>query len=155
MGDRRSIEVRFWTRVTLGDGCWLWHGAHQPDGRGAIGYKGELTTAPRISWLLHFGEIPNGLHVLHKCDVPACVRPEHLFLGTNLDNIKDAQAKGRLKGVGRGTRGEKSPSAKLRESDIIKIRAETGTLKSIGELYGVSLAAIHKIRKRKSWAHIP
>lgn len=90
----RSITERFWTKVVKHlKGCWEWKGATHEFGYGRI----DNQQAHRVSWRIHFGDIPNGLGVLHQCDNPPCTRPDHLFLGTPLDNSKDAVAKGRMK----------------------------------------------------------
>lgn len=88
-----SIFFRFFDKVLVGDGCWEWQGYCDVDGYGR--FKGEEQMAPRMAWRLWYGLIPDGMHVLHKCDHPPCVRPDHLFLGTPLDNAKDRDAKGR------------------------------------------------------------
>jgi hypothetical protein len=151
MGDRRPLTERFWCRVTVADGCWLWHGAHQPDGRGVLGMNGKLQSAPRVSWHLHYGDIPVGMHVLHQCDNPPCVNPAHLFLGTNLDNIRDAQKKGRLRGSNGHLCGDNSASAKLTWNDVDEIRNSVEILRVLAARYGVSISTIHLIRKRKIW----
>lgn len=99
-----SIQERFWKRVNkngpvpahcphLGP-CWLWAGSG--DGRyGSVSVNGRVVKAHRVSFELQFGEIPAGLMVLHHCDNPACVRPSHLFSGTQSDNLKDCASKGR------------------------------------------------------------
>ena len=80
-------------------GCWLWLGCVQPKGYGDFFvHKGLHQLAHRISWQLYIGEIPDDLCILHKCDIPSCVRPDHLFLGTRIDNNEDMIAKGRYKG---------------------------------------------------------
>lgn len=83
----------FWSKVTKGDGCWIF-GAHLAS-QGYRVFQG--TSAHRFSWALANGPIPVGMSVLHRCDNPPCVRPEHLFIGTQKDNMADASAKGRLK----------------------------------------------------------
>lgn len=97
-----SLEDRFWSKVDTngpifkGSPCWLWTAFVNKKGYGTIRIsRGSMGMAHRVSWLLTYGEIPNGLHVLHKCDNPPCVNPEHLFLGTALDNNRDREAKGR------------------------------------------------------------
>lgn len=75
-------------------GCWLWAGGTDSFGYGFFRHAGEVT-AHRVSYTLHIAPIPKGLHVLHKCDVPECVNPAHLFLGTQIDNMKDCARKGR------------------------------------------------------------
>lgn len=89
--------ARFWAKVVKSEGCWLWTGFKKSTGYGVRSWKnrrGERTH--RIAWMLERGEIPPGLHVLHHCDTPACVRPDHLWLGTHAENMKDGHEKGRF-----------------------------------------------------------
>lgn len=93
---RLPIEVKFWKYVNKTEGCWLWTGKAQREGYGAtVGEESKMVSAHRLSWEIFNGPIPAGLWVLHKCDVRICVRPDHLFLGTNQDNIKDRVSKRR------------------------------------------------------------
>ena len=92
---RCSVDDRFWVKVDRGDGCWLWRGATN----GSYGFVtrfGRVMGAHRFAWLDAIGPIPPDLWVLHHCDVPLCVRPDHLFLGTQSDNMLDASRKRRL-----------------------------------------------------------
>lgn len=85
----------FWSLVRKGDGCWEWIGEKHPDGYGQMTRERKTLKMHRVSWELANGEIPSGMFVLHSCDTPWCVRPDHLFLGTQADNIRDAMHKGR------------------------------------------------------------
>ena len=81
-------------------GCWNWTESTAPNGYGRMSYNGTTDYAHRLSWNAHFGVIPDGLHVLHRCDNPTCVNPEHLFLGTHQDNMDDMMRKGRRGNTG-------------------------------------------------------
>lgn len=98
----KSVEDKFWGRVVKADGCWSWTGAKDKNGYGT--FSPSATTGPlrahRFSWEIHRGGIPTGLCVCHHCDNPECTNPEHLFVGTNKDNMEDKTRKGRV--VGRG-----------------------------------------------------
>lgn len=97
-----SLVERFWSRVkVMPEGCWEWTGWKNPLGYGGIGADGRKLKAHRVSWVIHFGEIPEGLSVLHRCDNPGCVNPADLFLGTHPDNMRDMTCKKR--GVGSKT----------------------------------------------------
>lgn len=97
---RRTIspEIRFWENVKKSDTCWLWIGSTRPNGYGRMEVSRENKTyaTHRFSWELHNGVIPDGLFVLHKCDIPLCVNPNHLFLGTQNTNMKDRSTKKRF-----------------------------------------------------------
>jgi hypothetical protein len=112
---RWSLDDTFWPRVNkTPDGCWLWTGRINGGGYGEITQKTVpgIKLTHRLSWVLAHGPIPKGLLVCHHCDVRACVRPDHLFLGSHHDNLMDASRKGRLKGRynGRGPRQKPAPT---------------------------------------------
>lgn len=88
-------EVLFWAKVEKTATCWLWKAQQTHNGYGRFWLKGKLQRAHRVSWQLHFGDIPLNQFVLHRCDTPQCVNPEHLFLGTQQDNVNDRERKGR------------------------------------------------------------
>lgn len=94
-------EQRFWAKVKKTDYCWIWQGkatCGKSRKYGQFSIKNKSVEVHRFSWQLANGPIPKGMNILHKCDNPICVNPDHLFIGTNLDNIKDKMAKGRWKG---------------------------------------------------------
>jgi hypothetical protein len=94
----RSIDRRLWDRACPepNTGCWLWTGSVIEDGYGRLkGHTRALVLAHRFAWEATFGPIPDGFQVLHECDTPPCINPDHLFLGTHTDNMRDMSAKGR------------------------------------------------------------
>ena len=129
-------------------GCILWCGAVKENGYGVLNVEGRTKYAHRLAWEEANGPIPAGVHVCHKCDVTACVNPDHLFLGTPAENMADKVGKNRQ------CRGESRPLAKLSEDDVRAIRAAKGTLAEIAEKYGVRFQTVHKVRARISWKHV-
>lgn len=114
----------------------------------------------RVSWELHNGPIPDGLWVLHHCDNPPCVRPDHLFLGDHAANMRDAVAKGRTRPASRIAhlpRGESHHKSKLTESTVrdIRTRHSSGTpIRRLAREYGVTQSAIQSVVRRQSWRHV-
>ena len=110
--------------------------------------------AHHVSWELHHGPIPKGLHVLHKCDIPACVNPDHLFLGTQADNMRDKVKKGRQP----YRRGEEVQASRLTAQQVVDIRHDYAlgveTHRSLGKKYGVSHHTIGVIVRRNGWTHL-
>lgn len=147
-----------------GEGCWLWTGwKGGPDGSkyGYIsvgGRAGRGCRAHRVSWELHHGPIPEGMHVLHKCDVPLCVNPEHLFLGTRSDNMQDMISKGRDKSVTHPElvrKGEAHHNARLTLPHVSNIRmllALGARRSAVAEWFGVSHSLVEKIGQGRLWA---
>jgi hypothetical protein len=131
------------------NGCVYWTGTCCPKGYGKSHYKGETRTH-RISWMLFKGDIPKGLHVLHKCDHPSCVNIKHLYLGTNQDNMNDRTLRGRT--VVPDNRGEKSGTAKLNINQVNEIRsAKRGTITVLAASFGISRSAAYAIRTGARW----
>lgn len=132
-------------------GCHLWSGTTDPWGYGALTVKGVTAKAHRLAYEFECGEIPKGLSVLHRCDIRVCVNPDHLFVGTRADNMRDMWAKGRGKG---SPKGSKAHAAKLTEADVLAIRASNDFHSRLAEHYGVDSKTIRCIRKRTTWTHI-
>lgn len=136
-------------------GCWLWLGLTNEKGYGLVyvrvGEKIRNRKAHRIRWEVHHGPIPEGLCVLHRCDVPGCVNPAHLFLGTLAENIADMVAKGRNRTGARKTLN----GAKLGEAEVRLIRSSTANGHDLAAELGVHWHSIWRIRTRRTWQHVP
>jgi hypothetical protein len=147
----RPFEQRFWERVQRGDGCWIWTGFVPADpGYGRIWKNGRNEGAHRISYEIAYGPIPDGMSVCHRCDNRACVRPDHLFAGTQVDNIRDCVAKGR----NRPPRGTRQGRSKLTESDVREIRSRAArgeTNEQIAADFSISGPQVGRIHRRESW----
>jgi len=180
-------KERFWKRVEKRgpDECWLWRGLLTRGGYGSIRIGRKMVTTHRVSYFISFGQITNGLHALHKCDVRNCVNPAHIFLGTNLENMIDREAKGRnkpqrgdkngarlyperlMRGDGHWARtnpekvkrGIHQYAAKLSDEKVREARARHAaggvTFTDLGKEYGVSNVAITNAIRGKTWASIP
>lgn len=146
-----DIRDRFFKSVNKTSGCWIWTGALNQAGYGWISRTRKLgpTRAHRLSYEIHVGEIGDGLHVLHRCDNRKCVNPEHLYLGTQADNVRDMVERNLL------IRGAAVSWAKLIDKDVIAIRASTEPQDILAARYGVCQQNISRIVTRKSWKHIP
>ena len=142
---------RFWDKVNKSEsGCWLWTSCGRGyGGQGSFKFEGKTFGAHRFAWELVKGPIPHGMCVLHKCDVPKCVNPDHLFIGTQVENIQDRDKKERQ------ARGEKVTVSKLTAEQVLAIRADRRSDKAIADDYGVFFTAISKIKRRITWKHIP
>lgn len=164
-----EILKRFWAKVRKTDRCWLWTASTRNKGYGAFGYtlNGETVQdrAHRFSYRLHKGEIPDGMVVCHTCDTPACVNPDHLFLGTKADNNKDMTEKGRrIPGgthcgdSGQWIRGEAHHGAKMNKESVLEIRALYATghwsYSKLAKKFNINISAVSKIVTRKHWKHI-
>lgn len=151
-GKRWNLEDYFWRKVKRGDGCWLWEGPpHNRRGYCAIQYRGKFYLAHRVSWMIHYGDIPGDMLVCHHCDNPRCVNPEHLFLGTPNDNVSDMISKGRQ------AAGQSHPLSRLTEADVRTIRERYAAGTSQSELareYGCRQTNISNIVRRKTWKHV-
>lgn len=155
-GTRGTLAERFWRKVRRSDGCWEWTAYLRPDGYGTIGAGGKyggMIRAHVASWRLHFGPVPAGLCVLHRCDNRGCVRPDHLWLGTRADNMRDMDQKGRR--VTSDRRGERQWwRAKLTDAAVVLIRTSPLPTQRVARILGVSAGLIYKVRSRQTWTHL-
>lgn len=148
--------------------CWEWIKARTPRGYGTIRVNGLQTGAHRLSYIIHFGDIPPRLVVCHRCDNPSCVNPEHLFCGTVLTNVRDMDAKGRRDRFAgaRGLqarpesrpRGESHKNARLTSQQVLAIRDawknKDSSQTELASAHGVSIATISLIVRNKLWQHL-
>lgn len=151
---RVPFEERFWAKVKKTDDCWLWRGnIHRIYGYGRMCRDYKDYRAHRLAWELTYGPIPLGMSVCHKCDVRHCVRPDHLFLGTEADNSADKVAKGRQ------SRGAHRPLAVLNETSVREIRARYAaggiTQDALAREYGVTQSTIGEAIRRETWRFVP
>lgn len=166
--DPATIERRFWRKVDRNGPtvphvagitpCWIWTGNLNSSGYGRFGSGLAVQLAHRVSWELTHGPIPDGFSVLHRCDNPPCVRPDHLFLGTYSDNGRDMAAKGRGGGAYFADRtGTKNHSAKLNDEAVREVRRLLATGHSdaaIGRRFQVSPDTIRRIKRGEIWKHV-
>lgn len=154
----KDLFRRFIEKVCFGfSDCWYWFGSQDTGGYGVIRDKNlSSTKAHRLSWNLFRGEIPNKMMVLHRCDVRNCVNPDHLFLGTQSDNMKDMTYKGR--GITNPQYGVKNYNSKLNDELVKVIRLEYAdgeiSFKNLGKKYNVSPMTICRVVNLKLWRHI-
>lgn len=145
MGGRTRwfTEEYFWSKVDRTGDCWPWTGCKNWAGYGKVGVENQLKGTHRVAWELTNGPIPDGLHVCHRCDNPPCCNPDHLFLGTRSDNMRDAREKGRIAGQ------------KLTRADVDVIRAEYAggiSMAAIGRARNVTRRSIANVIHGRTWA---
>lgn len=151
---RMDTEKRFWDKVNIRklDDCWEWQGGKR-NNYGRFWFRDKDWMAHRASYTIIFGEIPEGMHVCHHCDNPPCVNPNHLFVGTNSDNLLDASRK--FDNLAR--RGEAHGNSKLTSTEVEEIRELFGTglyMKTeLGKMFGVYDTLIGRIIRGEAWKH--
>lgn len=154
-----SIICRFQFKVEERPGrCWLWKGAKDPNGYGHFWTGTAFTTAHRVAFLLAGGKLEPQHDVCHSCDNPSCVNPNHLFLGTRLDNVSDCIRKGRFFPPPiRPQDGENNPASRLSKSDVLRMRKERSEgekLSSLAERFGVVPSCVSRICNGLAWASV-
>src|SRR3990167_1938243 len=145
-----NLRIRFENKFIRGNDCWNWTAYRCAYGYGKIMVNGKKESANRIAYQLYVGTIPSGMLVCHICDNPACVKPSHLFLGTNYDNMSDMKNKGRS-GDHRGVLNGRS---KLKEHEVLNIRQDNRVMREIAQDYGISISLVGQIKQNDIWRHI-
>lgn len=146
-----TMQERFWAKVDKSGDCWIWTAAKLKKGYGQFKAKSYTrVTAHRLSYEMAYGPIPDGMFVCHKCDNPSCVNPDHLFIGTALDNCQDMMAKGRAK-TGGPFPGSKNGNAVLNEDDVLKIKSLPLSYRKLAHQFGVSKTQIARIKTGVAW----
>ena len=141
------VQERFHKNYRRGNGCWEWV-ASKVGGYGQLRCGRKMMKAHRISYILHKGEIPDGLLVRHTCHNPGCVNPDHLLTGTVQDNTDDKTM------AGRQARGEKINTAKLTEQQVREIRESDKKYRELTVEYGISEATVWRVKKNVNWGHL-
>lgn len=164
LNPRHDVPSRFWSKVLKSDGCWEWQAGRLSSGYGMFWRGDRSYGAHRVAFELAYGPISDGLFVCHHCDNPACVRPDHLFLGTQKDNRIDCVRKGRqakggtywsAKSPEKLRRGEDHHWAKLTAEQVHEIRTHTEvTGADMARRLGISRTTVYDIRNHKIWRHI-
>lgn len=140
------------SEIVTETGCWLWNRGCSTKHRYGIMYlQGSMRYAHRLAWIAFKGHIPSDKFVCHKCDVPSCVNPDHLFLGTHQDNMADMARKGRRRHKSCGARAGR---AVLTEAQVREIRADTRGPRELARLYGVTHPTIIGIRNGRIWSSL-
>jgi len=137
------------------NGCWIWKRTHNGYGYGTLTVKGKSNYAHRLAYVFSKGPISPGMHVCHRCDNPGCINPDHLFLGTPSDNMKDCYQKGRSKIRPVSFKGEQNPGSKLTKAQIAQIRTlldDGVTQRLIADSFKISQAQVSNINRGTAWA---
>lgn len=146
---RKPMSVAFEEKVTKTDGCWEWKGLFGVDGYPLLPWARKMYRANRVSVLLSGREIGKGQLACHTCDNPKCVNPDHLFVGTNMDNVRDAISKGRH------VHGAMTPLAKLTEDEAKAIKSSNEKSSVLADRYGISVGSVNNILASRTWKHLP
>jgi DNA-binding XRE family transcriptional regulator len=157
-----DTKDRFFSKVDMSSGCWIWQGAINEGGYGIFWDNNKPIRAHRWSFKFFNGELNDDICVLHNCpegDNPLCVNPHHLFLGTRADNIQDMVSKGRQNFSGPGAhKGEKHHLSVLSEGEVVEIRkireSDKLSYQELATLFGVSKPTIQAIIKGFTWRHL-
>ena len=134
-------------------GCWVWLGATYRSGHGQMTFKRQHLAVHRAAWMVYIGNIPIGKHVLHRCNVASCINPDHLYIGTDLENARD-RIKSGTQHIPPRLIGENHNQAILDDNKVRMIRSSSRTRKQLAVEFGVSIQTIHAVKSRRLWKHV-
>ena len=146
--DRIAARLSLYSIPEPNSGCWLWTANYDKGGYGRIKYKGRDIGAHRASWIIYRGSIPPGAFVCHKCDVPECINPDHLYLGNHRENMQDKCTRNRQ------ARGEGNGQSKLTSEQVLQIKSDPRIHRIIAASYGIHRVTVSKIKRGKKWGHL-
>lgn len=146
-------DVRFLDKVDQTGDCWEWQGYRSPRGYGQVRRAGQSHLTHRYSYEQHVGPIPSGLQVCHRCDNPSCVNPEHLFLGTQRDNMQDMYRKGRQGTFKGGLNGKAVLTDSLAYQIYTRAKAGEGS-SALAREFGVTPSTVSDIKHGRVWSHV-
>jgi hypothetical protein len=144
------LKATLFNRCRLSDtGCWLWTHSRDTGGYGLFYRNNRYYKAHRFAYELYKGAVPHGLHVLHACDMPACINPAHLRVGTVRENMADREARRR-----RNVHGERIGTSKLTEQQVLEIRGSTLGRQELADKYDIHPHHVWLIRTGRAWKHL-
>jgi hypothetical protein len=151
-GTTEPLSVRLFrnSMPVTESGCWFWLGELCELGYGLMRVNKLVKRAHRVSWQEFKSPIPPDMNVLHRCDIRCCINPDHLFLGTQAENMDDMVKKGRC----RRSHGSTNGNSKLTEAQAIEIRAASGSHSEVACRYGIGKSIVSYIRRGESWRHL-
>ena len=161
-----SAEIKLLKKVKKTRTCWLWQGGTNLAGYGIICLWGDTYFAHRASYMIFVGPIPKGKMVLHKCDIPNCIKPKHLYAGTAADNMRDTQERGRAvtgddhwtRRNRSQTRGENNSFSKFTNAKVKRLRrlAERRkyTQRKLAKMFGVAQSTVYHVLSKRTWSHV-
>lgn len=143
-------KIEFWSKPDKKSGCRLWAGRLRRDGYATLRFEGTPRMAHRLAWIDAHGPVPQGFHVLHRCDSRHCVNPDHLFLGTDQDRIDNMVRKGRNPVL----RGRKNGRAKLSVTVVRKVRNDPRGSRVVAAELGVDPSTVRYVRRGITWSDV-
>ena len=149
--DYAEILLRLLRNISINlNGCWNWQGSKSVKGYGRIKFEGVYWSTHRLMAFLKLSDLGEGSVVCHRCDNPSCINPDHLFVGTQLENILDRDLKGRRNQA----KGENQGSSKLTAAQVTSIRLDTRKHSTIAAEYGITRAHVGNLKANRAWKHI-